>query len=218
MHKFLRKTSWAVGVIASLFAANANASFVLLDSAWVPSPANAVPTINDFRGQLAGAGVPSFYLGRTLGVTGARAGDTIEIDLFAAEAGYHNQLYWGSTLVVNNQGNLGWAERDRGTFAVTGNTLNFRFCSVTIQACLSNAANDFTFLGSLQSIGMYLTDDGNTAWLLWDDSGAASDDNHDDLVVRLTYKSVPEPGTLALLGLGLIGAALVRRRKIEAQA
>ena len=76
-------------------------------------------------------------------------------------------------------------------------------------SCLTNSANDAAQIGSYQSIGMCLTNGGNTAWLLWDDSGANMDDNHDDLIVRLTYRSVPEPGTLALLGLGLVGRRAV---------
>jgi hypothetical protein len=214
MSKLLRP-SWALAAAASLFAGAANANFILVDN-WSPtgSAAVAVPSINNFRTQLSSAGVPSFYLGRSLSVTGAQAGDAIEIDFFAAEAGFRNRFYWGSSLVIDNLGNQAWAERDRGTVTASNGLQNFTFCAVNVLACMSNAGNDLTRIGSYQSIGMYLTNGGSTAWLLWDDSGANMDDNHDDLVVRLTYRSVPEPGTLALLGLGLIGVAFMGRRKI----
>jgi hypothetical protein len=217
----VKKTNklWTIGsaFALSLAACSAHAAFVFTDTVTpIGSAAIAVPSINNFRSQLNANGVSSFYLGRSLSVSGAQAGDVIEIDFFAAEAGYRNQLYWGSSLVIDNQGNQSWSERDRGTYAAGNGVQNFRLCSVNVTACLYNSSNDSTRIGSSQSIGMWLTNGGNTAWLLWDDSGANSDDNHDDLIVRLTYRSVPEPGALALLGLGLVGIALFRRRKLVA--
>ena len=53
--------------------------------------------------------------------------------------------------------------------------------------------------------------------IFWDDSGAKNDDNHDDMIIGMRFRpivSVPEPATLAVFTLGLLGAAFALRRRL----
>ena len=56
----------------------------------------------------------------------------------------------------------------------------------------------------------------NIVYVFLDDGGAGPDNDYDDLLVRITVTGVtlvPEPGTLALLAVALLGAGIVTRRK-----
>jgi len=198
---------------ALLVAGAANAGFVIMDNGGAPlSVISPIPTNNDFRAELNGLGITQLTLGGSLALSpDTMPGGAIGISVFASEAGFMNQFNLG-TASFTSPGNLAWMERAVGSVPGGPGMVPFEFCALTISSCLNNAQNANTAAGSFQSVGMWVSADGNTAWLLWDDSGSDTDDNHDDLIIRLTYR-VPEPATLGLLGLGLLGVGAIRRKR-----
>jgi hypothetical protein len=54
----------------------------------------------------------------------------------------------------------------------------------------------------------------NTYWLGIEDLFGGGDRDYNDMVVKLTYVPVPEPRTMILLGIGLLGLGLFGRRRM----
>lgn len=60
------------------------------------------------------------------------------------------------------------------------------------------------------SIGNSADTSGDAVWLFFDDGGAGNDDNHDDLVIRVSAVPLPAGAVLLLTGMG---ALALRRRQ-----
>jgi hypothetical protein len=209
-----------IGTAALLGAATAaQASFIEIDEERPYDRTIDIVPSNNFRHTLAGLGITEYTLGVSLGTSAA---GSVTYYYYGKEAGYRND-FWAEDLSYSTGFNPTWQDRfsnpyEIGTVGVDGGLLDFGFCAYSsgthLVDCLSNQQNDRRGLYSFQSIAMSII--GNSAWLFWDDSGAGPDDNHDDMIIRAVFTpatTVPEPGTLALFGFGLLGLGFARRKK-----
>jgi hypothetical protein len=142
-----------------------------------------------------------------------------EIDFYylASESGYNNSFQSGALNFIETDGNSWAAPLFLGTVLLPGGPVvpgsaTAQFDGPGLQAVLGQAG-----------FGIFLKSDwvsGSTAVnefiIGYDDQvGQPDDDNHDDLMILARVRSVPEPGTWAmlLLGFGALGAAMRRKNK-----
>lgn len=206
----------AATVLLLTAASSAHAGFLTLDSNPAsPAVTTTISSQNDFKSDLAGLGVTDYTFGASLALDSAAS---VTYYYYGKEAGYTNVFNAGWLLQPTGPSqyeNYFGAPITIGTVQTGPGLLDFRFCafSPAPQGCVTNAQNDGLGLGSWQSIGLSVVDS-NTAWLFWDDSGAGPDDNHDDMLIKaVVASSVPEPGTLTLFGVSLLGLWFGARRR-----
>lgn len=170
-----------------------------------------VPSNNDFQANLQGIGLFNYTdIGSAVSLSSA---SKLKFEFVAREASFNN-TFRTSSLTFTSMGpnTIAWDA------AVPIGTQSYGAGAITDWQFIRPDSTSFSI--GTQQFGIFLprgvtansgTFSTRVLYLGFDDTGAGPDDNHDDMIIRVSV--VPEPATWAMMiaGFGLVGAAVRRR-------
>jgi hypothetical protein len=169
-----------------------------------------VPTDNNFKGNLAGIGLVDWTDVRA--AVSLSNASKLKFEFLAREAGFNNTFQTTAfSFTSPGPSFINWsADQLIGTQSYgAGSITDWQF----------KRPDGTAYNIGTQQFGIFLptgfkagdTFSSKVLYLGFDDTGAGPDDNHDDLIIRVSV--VPEPSTWAMLiaGFGLVGLAARRR-------
>lgn len=209
MKKLLVAVALGAGLMGSASAATVSSGSAVAAATLAPE--------NDFLGTVL-SGYSTFAEGGTFTISGISGSDLINFTVIGAEAGHVNTF----TINLGGGGSAAFTEtsHDGGHPAAElysvdlGNYLASSLLSLVFSSSGGWTAElSSAFPNGQVGMGIFYNAGSITDFVLaFDDHGAAPEDNHDDLLVRVSI--LPEPAAWAFMILGFAGLALARRRAL----